>query len=95
VAVTRLLPPDWQALAWVDAEIEFESPTWAENALHLLLNAKVADIIQLFSFAEDLGDKSETVHVYTGFIYNYVKQIAYQKKGVDLWHPGYAWGCSR
>jgi len=68
VAVTRLLPPDWQALAWVDAEIEFESPTWAENALHLLLNAKVADIIQLFSFAEDLNDKSETVHVYTGFI---------------------------
>ena len=95
VAVARLLPPDWQALAWVDAEIEFESPTWALDALHLLLHVKAADIIQLFSFAEDLGDKSETVHVYTGFIYNYVKQIAYQKKGTDLWHPGYAWGCSR
>jgi hypothetical protein len=95
LAAARLLPPDWQALAWVDAEIEFESPTWAEDALHLLLHAKVADIIQLFSFGEDLGDKSETVQVYTGFIYNHVKQIAYQKKGVDLWHPGYAWGCSR
>ena len=95
VAVARLLPPDWQALAWVDAEIEFESPTWAVDALQLLLHAQTADIIQLFSFAQDLGDKSETVHVYTGFIYNYVKQIAYQKKGTDLWHPGYAWGCSR
>lgn len=95
LAVARLLPLTWQALAWVDAEVEFESPTWAEDALHLLLHAKVADVIQLFSFAEDLGDKSETVNVYTGFLYNHVKQIAYQKKGVDLWHPGYAWGCSR
>jgi hypothetical protein len=94
LGVERLLPEDWCALAWVDAEIEFESPTWALDTLRVLGSGRY-DVVQLFSHGVDLDARGHTTKVYTGFGHNYLRQIPYQKKGTDLWHPGYAWACTR
>ena len=93
LAVERLLPPDWKAVAWIDSEVEFESPTWALDTLKLLHGP--LDILQLFSHALDLGPDGTPQRIYTGFAYNSLRDIAYQKQGADLWHPGYAWACTR
>eukprot|EP01038_Epipyxis_sp_PR26KG_P004354 gene4354-6161_t len=36
VAVEYLLPYNWKAFAWIDADIEFENVNWAEDTLKLL-----------------------------------------------------------
>lgn len=94
LGVERLLPKNWKALAWIDAEIEFESPTWALDTLRLL-GTGAYDLVQLFSHGIDLDAGGRTTTVYTGFGHNYLRKIPYQKKGVDMWHPGYAWACTR
>jgi len=52
IGVRRLLPDDWKAFAWVDADIEFKDPLWAENTLKLL---NVYDAVQIFEIAHYLN----------------------------------------
>ena len=49
IGVKRLLPKNWKAFAWIDADIEFENPTWASDTLKILNGYK--DIVQLFSYS--------------------------------------------
>jgi hypothetical protein len=93
LGVTRLFPEDWKAMAWIDAEIELESPTWALDTLKILNGSR--DVVQLFSHGVDLDQRGRTVKVYTGFGYNFLKGVPYQKTGIDMWHPGYGWACTR
>lgn len=93
LGVTRLFPEDWKAMAWIDAQIELESPTWALDTLKILNGSR--DMVQLFSHGVDLDQQDRTVKVYTGFGYNFLKGLPYQKMGIDLWHSGYGWACTR
>lgn len=52
IAIEKLLPPTWKAVAWIDADIEFENPHWALDALKVLNGTQ--DVIQLFSRVIDL-----------------------------------------
>jgi hypothetical protein len=36
LGVKKLLPVGWKAFAWIDADIEFESITWASDTLKVL-----------------------------------------------------------
>jgi len=36
LGVQKLLPPTWKAFAWIDADIEFDSPSWAIDTLKVL-----------------------------------------------------------
>ena len=36
MGVARLLPSDWQSFAWIDADVEFLEPSWAQEALNKL-----------------------------------------------------------
>ena len=36
VGVNKLLPEDWKAVAFIDADIEFSDPNWAINTLKIL-----------------------------------------------------------
>ena len=47
LGVKYLLPKSWKAFAWIDADIEFESASWALDTLKVLNGYK--DIVQLFS----------------------------------------------
>jgi hypothetical protein len=46
------LPRDWKYVAWIDADLTFARPDWAQETLHQLQHHA---ILQLFSHAIDLG----------------------------------------
>lgn len=90
----KLLPLNWKAMAWIDADIEFESTTWAQDTLKLLNGSK--DVVQLFSHCVDMDKEEGTMGIYSSFGYQYCKQKnKYRSSGKDFWHPGYAWAMNR
>jgi len=93
LGVKNLLPKDYRAFAWIDADIEFESNTWAIDTLKILNGCK--DIVQLFSHAVDLDIEKNNMNIFNGFGYSFTKQKSYTTKGKDYWHPGYAWAITR
>jgi hypothetical protein len=89
VAVASL-PADWEYMAWVDADIEFQRKDWVAETSRQLQHY---DIVQLFSHAIDLGPNGEAFETHTGFCYQWVKNPdnmepknnPYKK----YWHTGY------
>jgi len=93
LAVKYLLPQDYKAFAWIDADIEFESYTWATDTLKILNGYK--DVVQIFNLCIDMNFDNTTLNIFNGFGYNYCKNKKYTTKKVDYWHPGYAWAITR
>jgi len=93
LGVKYLLPKDYKAFAWVDADIEFENNSWALDTLKILNGTK--DIVQLFSHCVDMDSNKETLNIFNSFGYSFNKQKRYTRKGIDYWHPGYAWAITR
>jgi hypothetical protein len=93
LAVEKLLPPDWKAMAWVDGDVEFESPAWALDTLKLLKDHK--DVVQLFSHGVFMDAVGNTIQIYTGYAYNFIRGRSFEGTGPDLWHPGFGWAYSR
>jgi hypothetical protein len=107
MGVRALLPANWQAMAWVDADIEFEHCSWASEALLLLLGSHhhdrlektppLYDVVQLFSHADDMDATNNTLSLFPSFGFQHVKGKTH-KHGVpaaNLWHPGFAWAMAR
>ena len=92
MGVQKLLPKNWKAMAWIDGDIEFENTSWAKDTLKILNGSK--DIVQLFSHAVDMSKKKEALQIFASFGYQYIKRNPYGK-GVNFWHPGFAWACTR
>ena len=94
LGVSKLLPKNWKAFAWIDADIEFESSTWALDTLKILNGYK--DIVQLFSHAMDLDKNENTMNIFTSFSYQYVNKKSYNANNLlNYWHPGFAWAMTR
>jgi len=93
VGIQKLLPADWKSVAWIDADIEFESPTWALDTLKILNGSK--DIVQLFSHSIDMNKNGEAMNIFPSFGFQYSKRLPYSKKPINFWHPGYGWACTR
>jgi hypothetical protein len=93
IGVRHLLPPTWKAFAWIDADIEFESPTWALDTLRILNGSR--DIVQLFSHCLDMDLQEQTMRVFNSFAFQYTKKKQYTSEGINYWHPGYAWAMTR
>jgi len=93
LGVKKLLPASWRAFAWIDADIEFESTTWASDALKVLNGSK--DMIQLFSHAIDMDSKKNAMSIFPSFGFQYSKGSRYGGNGINMWHPGFAWACTR
>jgi hypothetical protein len=91
IGIRRLLPVDWKAVAWIDADIEFDSPTWATDTLKILNGSR--DVVQLFSHAIDMDANEETMNIFTGFGFQYSKGLTWGTG--TLWHPGFAWAMTR
>lgn len=92
LGIQKLLPSDWKAVAWIDADIEFESNTWAKDTLKILNGH--SDIIQLFSHAVDMDKEELAMSVFNSGGYQFEKGNPY-KLGINYWHPGFAWACTR
>jgi hypothetical protein len=93
IGVKKLLPKTWKAMAWIDADVEFESTTWALDSLKVLNGCK--DIIQPFSHAVDMDKEKDAMSIFPSFGYQFSKRRIYGKTGINMWHPGFAWACTR
>jgi hypothetical protein len=93
LGVRYLLPKNWKAFAWIDADLEFESCSWAMDTLKILNGAK--DIVQLFSHCEDMDKNGIPMSVFNSFGYQYCREKPYCRAGINFWHPGFAWACTR
>ena len=93
LGVQRLLPPGYKAFAWIDADLEFDSFSWAADTLKILNGSK--DVVQLFSHCVDMDSNQNTMKVFHSFGYGFSKRKTYTKNGNDYWHPGFAWAITR
>jgi hypothetical protein len=93
IGIRRLLPAGWKACAWIDADIEFESPTWALDTLKILNGSR--DIVQPFSHAVDMDKAKNALQIFPSFGFQFAKQRTFGLTGVNQWHPGFAWACTR
>lgn len=92
LAINRL-PLDWKYVAWVDADVTFSRPDWAEETVQLLQHYSV---LQMFSHAIDTGPKHEHLKTHTGIMYAYEKgQMDMGSPRYESLHPGFAWAARR
>jgi hypothetical protein len=93
LGVKYLLPKDYRAFAWIDADLEFENNNWAQDTLRVL-NGQF-DIVQLFSQCMDLDNNNDIMNISTSGGYFYSNNKRYNGKQPNFWHPGYAWAITR
>jgi hypothetical protein len=87
------LPADWEYMAWIDADVEFVRPDWAQETIHQLQHHQV---VQMFQHAIDLGPTGESLQIHQGFLYSHFTDKPKPEKGKYAhWHPGYAWAARR
>jgi hypothetical protein len=98
VALKRL-PHDWRYVAWVDADVQFVRPDWAEETIHQLQHFR---FVQLFEHAIDLGPSGEALEQHTslGSLVAAGKPTVsaadyYYGGGKKIGHPGFAWAATR
>ena len=95
MGVKHLLPESWKAMAWVDADIEFDNIHWVEDTLKIF-GSKSYDILQLFSQALDLDQNKDIMQIFTSFGYQYSHHKKYKTGNINnYWHPGFAWAITR
>ena len=92
ICVKKLLPKKWKAMAWIDADVEFENSSWALDTLKVLNGCK--DIIQPFSHAIDMDKEKNAMSIFPSFGFQYSKCSKYGGLGINMWHPGFAWACT-
>lgn len=85
------LPRDWKYVAWIDADIAFARPDWAQETMQLLQHYA---IIQMFSHATDLGPNHEPLKTHAGFVYSYQQGFPNDPR-YEIWHPGFCWAARR
>ena len=93
LGVKYLLPKNYKAFAWIDADIEFDSDSWALDTLRILNGCK--DVVQLFSHCLDMSREETNLNIFNGFGFSFSKNKKYTVRGLDYWHPGYAWAITR
>ena len=93
LGVKYLLPKNWKAFAWIDADIEFENNSWALDTLKILNGCK--DVVQIFSHCIDMYKDETNLNFFNSFGYSFSKNKRYTTRGLDYWHPGYAWAITR
>jgi hypothetical protein len=96
------LPLDAKYVAWIDADVHFVRPDWAEEAVHLL---QIHPWIQLWSECNDLTIKNEIFRTYKSFAWCWhndpgsIEHSCYYgsktRKGYHYPHPGFAWAARR
>ena len=104
LALARL-PEDWEYVAWIDADVMFTNPNWVEETVQQLQHYMV---VQMFSYAQDLGPRGEPMQLHQGFVSRYIQlgcknpnptgYASYYGSASprgNMAHPGYAWAARR
>jgi hypothetical protein len=90
------LVPDWKFGAWIDADITFYRPDWAQETIHMLEHHPV---VQMFGVAANMDPQGYRQWCCESAFRQFVeKRIGsgtdFYGKGVGG-HPGLAWACTR
>ena len=93
LGIKKLLPVNWKAVAWIDGDVEFENTNWVNDTLKILNGSQ--DIVQLFSHCIDMNNDELAMNIVNSGGYMNSKKMSYQGKGINYWHPGYAWAITR
>jgi len=97
IGISRL-PENWKYVAWIDADIRFCRPDWAEETLHQLQHHR---IVQMFSHAVDLDPQYRPLATWQSFAQRYQNHLNLGepldpgKKSYKVWHPGFSWAIRR
>ena len=97
------LPADWRYVAWIDADVTFARPEWAQETLHALQHFQV---VQPWSQSLDLGPDGEIVPDASGgeslpsMLRQYVEGRGWDRDARAYYskhagHCGYAWAARR
>ena len=104
IGINRLfhMVPHLDKAAWIDADIVFSRPDFAQETLHQLDHYEV---VQMFTHAYDLDENFKSCESHQSFGYSYAmgepKPVGtcgdYPGSGVRgaWWHPGYAWAARK
>lgn len=82
--VADSLPPDVNKIAWIDADVHFTNPEWAEQTEEAL---KTLSVVQLFDAAHFLDPKHRVIRVQPSIVGRY-------QNGTKV-APGLAWAARR
>lgn len=66
--LVQRLPPDWKYVAWIDADVAFARPDWANETLHQLQHY---GMVQMWTDAVDLSSKHELLARSSGYAWCY------------------------
>ena len=94
IGISRLTP-DWNYVAWIDADVTFRDKNWAVKTLDAL---QIYDIVQPWDTCYDLGPNGEHLELHRSFckLFHDGKPIGAKAKGPYTFaHPGYAWAATR
>lgn len=105
LAVQRL-PENWKYVAWIDADITFVRPDWAEETKQCLQHDPV---VQMWSVAQDMAPDFTPVQTFQSFAYCYRNNIKrasslseaknlndyYGNQEYAYRHPGFAHAMTR
>jgi len=96
------IDPEWQYVAWVDGDVQFQRP---DIILETAQQLQHYHWVQMFSHAIDLGPTGEIVNMHKSFMYQYFNNENCTPQGAgyggyyvekkDFWHPGWAWAARR
>lgn len=88
------LDPDWEYVAWVDADISFDDPDWANETVHALQHYAV---VQPWSMSYDLDPNQKVIHAASSFGHDFATGAARRPWAIyeESYHPGYAWATTR
>jgi hypothetical protein len=95
LGVRHCLPPDWRYLAWLDTDVEFRDPNWAQHTLHQLQHFAV---LQPWQHCADLGPNGSILKTHESFGFVDQKGQRKQRSPGEPYayaHSGYAWACRR
>jgi hypothetical protein len=83
-------------LAWIDMDVFFEDPEWAQEALHQLQHF---DVIQPWSDCMDMGAHGNVLQHFKSFGLQHQRRVPKQKHpsqtSYQYAHTGFAWCCTR
>lgn len=88
IGTEKLLPHDWSAVAYVDMDIIFESPTWASDAVKILLSTKDPILGQLHSHIVDMDREENAMSLFQGCAYLTTHKKGNVYGGPKYQHPG-------
>ena len=97
------LPADWEYVAWIDADVTFVRPEWAQETLQALQHY---DVVQPWSQCMDLGPDGQIVPDSAGgeslpsMMYQYINGKGWDRDpkvyaSKHAGHCGYAWAARR